>query len=718
MPFLPIYCENRPLVVKPMIKFKTLLFALLIVPFVSSAQNDYTCGTDEYMQKQMADHAEIKEAYHTYLDELSKLPMTPSDHQQNKKKTVRTIPVVFHIIHMYGEENISKDRVLEQIDILNKDFRHLNDDKDNIRAVFADRAADCEVEFALATIDPDGNCTDGITRTYSTMTDVPADGDAALKSVIRWDTRKYLNIWVVRNLAKDGGGVLGYATLPYSKQEATDGVVMLAEEIGYQLTGRSTGGYGRTLTHEVGHYLGLLHTFQGGCGNSCSTSGDRVCDTPPVSEANRGCPTTANTCSNDNPDEPDMIENYMDYTRGNCQVAYTEGQKSVITYALNNYRQILWSSTNLAETGAGASTTCTPVADFQVTDQIQRICAGSKVTLKDLSWNAEVVDYEWTIEGGNPNFTTLKDPEVTFNTPGRYEITLKVSNGAGNNSVTKKNIIQVVPTTAQFSTPFSEDFENETEFGKDWIRLDGRSGWRYSSVSYDGSGGLEATITQETPDGMDYYIEFPPVNMSQFGGSDAVLSFRSAYALPVSGSNGEYMYLEASTDCGETWKNVSVWLGRLTLKSTTTTGYNWKPASKSDWQVLYADLNKNNYTSTENLFLRFRVRSSSGNSVYIDDILIDRYGLSTNDIDPRNGLLSIHPNPNSGNFVVEIHDANNAERIEIMDHTGRIVKTIETNGSENAVSVEDLASGIYYVRVQWQDGATASRKVIVANNNQ
>ena len=131
-----------------------------------------------------------------------------------KKGEVRIIPVVFHVIHAYGDENISKAQIEDQIRILNEDFRRMNADTSNTRDVFKSRASDFEIEFQLARKDPDGNCTEGITRHYSAFTD---KGDDPIKSMFpAWDQKKYLNIWVVRNITYSsqlGGTVLGYAYL-------------------------------------------------------------------------------------------------------------------------------------------------------------------------------------------------------------------------------------------------------------------------------------------------------------------------------------------------------------------------------------------------------------------------------------------------------------------------------------------------------------------------
>lgn len=271
-----------------------------------------------------------------------------------KSAGVRIIPVVFHIFHTNGPENISREQILDQIRILNEDFRNKNSNKGNTRSVFQNLVTDAEIEFRLAKTDPNGNCTDGIVRQYNTLTE---NGDDEVKYYSFWNSKKYLNIWVVKNIISDPGSVtLGYAQFPGWGAEETDGIIVRSDQIGsigtasFPSTGKN--GMGRTCTHEIGHWLGLFHTFQSGC-----SGGDQVGDTPPTSASASGCfnaNTSKNTCSNDVPNMVDMLENYMDYTDGACVTMFTIGQKARIDGVLNSssgFRRLLTSSSNLDATG-------------------------------------------------------------------------------------------------------------------------------------------------------------------------------------------------------------------------------------------------------------------------------------------------------------------------------------------------------------------------------
>ena len=195
--------------------------------------------------------------------------------QQNQKSVVQNfsdsvirIPVVVHVIYNNASSNISTSQVESQIRILNEDYRRIPGTNGFGNGV------DTKYEFFLARKDPNGLCTDGIVRVSSPLSQHSTSQEVQLKNLSHWDPNRYLNMWVVNNIV---GGILGYATFPTSLpgNPSLDGVVMADQFFGDEGTsGSGTYGFGRTTTHEVGHWLGLFHTFQGGCGGNCATSGD------------------------------------------------------------------------------------------------------------------------------------------------------------------------------------------------------------------------------------------------------------------------------------------------------------------------------------------------------------------------------------------------------------------------------------------------------------
>ena len=241
------------------------------------------------------------------------------DNANYQLKSIITIPVVVHVVYNSPQQNI---------------------------------AADCEIEFCLTSTDPNGNNTNGITRTQTSQSSFSMQGDpvkdASSGGKDAWPNDDYLNIWVC-NL---GSSLLGYATPPFGNIGSDDGVVIGYNYFGTQGTVQSPYNKGRTTTHEVGHWLNLEHLW-GGSWGSCGN--DNVNDTPIQEEENYGCPAfphNANSCGTTNVDG-DMFMNYMDYTNDACMNMFTQGQKTRMIAAINQSRQNLLNH-NLCDNGTSA----------------------------------------------------------------------------------------------------------------------------------------------------------------------------------------------------------------------------------------------------------------------------------------------------------------------------------------------------------------------------
>lgn len=272
---------------------------------------------------------------------------------------VYNIPVVVHVVYSSSAMNITDAQVRSQIDVLNEDFRRLNADKSNTPSAHAAVAADVEINFCLATVDPNGNATTGITRTSTTVSSF-SDNDAVKYTSSggkdAWNTSKYLNLWCC-NL---GTSLLGYAQFP-GGPAATDGVVINYRYFGRGYASVAPFNKGRTGTHEVGHWLNLRHIWgDASCGN------DYVTDTPTQQTSNYGCPSyPRTTCSNGS--AGDQFMNYMDYTDDACMNMFSAGQKTRMRalFASTGARYSLLSSGGC---GSGTTpTTCGVPANLSAT---------------------------------------------------------------------------------------------------------------------------------------------------------------------------------------------------------------------------------------------------------------------------------------------------------------------------------------------------------------
>jgi hypothetical protein len=284
--------------------------------------------------------------------------------QGSRNTTVVQIPVVFHVVYKNANQNIADSNLVRQVDILNECFRLQNANFPQTRPIFDTIAADVEVEFCLATVDPQGNPTNGITRTSAPagtffdpllgFDNVKADATGGKDP---WPSDQYLNIWVCDMSFLGVVVVLGYATFP-GGDPLVDGVVIQYNFIGY-MPNNTTNGLGRTTVHEVGHWLGLRHIWgDGQLSSPLCDSTDYVDDTPNADTASQQSCMIKNTCSNESPywtnagiDPPDMIENYMDYSYDACMTMFTNGQKDRMLGFLNTTRASLLTSPGCGTTG-------------------------------------------------------------------------------------------------------------------------------------------------------------------------------------------------------------------------------------------------------------------------------------------------------------------------------------------------------------------------------
>lgn len=313
-----------------------VLIVLLFMIFQGYIQpvNAQRCMTDERMEPVYAQNPEMLKEFDEKASLIRKAKTS------NLRAEVVTIPVHFIIVHSPGEEvgtgdNLSMDHILSQLQVMNEDFRRLNSDAVNTPAVFA--AADSEVEFCLATIDPMGNSTDGVTR-YPTNQNFDPN-EFSIKQETNWPRDTYLNIWVAPNI-----GALGYAYVPstgFLPNAVLDGVVCRTSAFGdIGFATHPVYNLGRTVTHEIGHYLGLGHIWRNdGCG-----ADDGFDDTPKQDDENFGCRNHPSpSCNNGG----DMFMNYMDYVDDDCMNAFTVDQNTYMHLILNGPRSSLLTASDV-----------------------------------------------------------------------------------------------------------------------------------------------------------------------------------------------------------------------------------------------------------------------------------------------------------------------------------------------------------------------------------
>ncbi len=665
-------------------------FILTLITFLSFSQSHF-CGIDAYYNKLYKQEPGLKEAMEEHLDHQVGTPF----HYRGNEKVI--IPVVFHVIHTNGTENIPYEKFTEVIDRINQDYQGINDDLSQVRDQFKTLIASMNIEFRIAHIDPEGNCSNGVTRTYSEQTQ---DADDQVKKLIQWEPGNYLNIWVVKSIKNfsQSGIILGYATFP-GGASWRDGIVIRSDRIN---------NYSRTLTHEIGHYLGLYHTFQGGCSNN-----DQVDDTPPEAEAHFDCNTNTNSCSTDSPDLPDLLENHMSYS--SCRFMFTNGQKDRMLYYLTRDRKNLYDKNNLEATGTfdTNSFSCNIKADFDIIQQ--NICEQGTIQFSDLSnGGKQEISYHWFFDGGNPSESTQKNPEVQYLKAGYFTVKLVIASTDSKDSMIRNELITVTPDTG-YQTPVGANFEDPLYHEQDW-QLPGAGQtvkWKLTTqAGYNSANSIYLNnYSNKNEDGV---FEFTMAPMSFATLPDVSLKFKYAYAKKSESSN-DHLRIYVSSNCGESW---SVRKFISPTKLPTVTGYKttqYFPAGDADWKQ--ESINLDYYKGNPNIRVRFSFYAGLGNNIFIDDINIVS-SVSTHEPVARQNI-SMFPNPAKDKLTVRLETSPEAEEISItvFNLMGQKLYSGQFKTTERLIhfNIKDLninSSGLYFFRLQ-EANRIYERKIII-----
>lgn len=313
-------------------RFLTGLFCLSVL----AAQAQHRCATVEKTDEVARQNAEYAEGKTEFEDMCAQYESGALDNAHRDTKQL-DLPVVVHVLYQSEANNVSYEQIKSQIDALNRDFDAAHGELDQIPEVWRGLAVSAGIRFHLADKDPDGNFTNGITRTQTNQSDI-GDTDNYYKSshggVDPWPQPHYINIWV----CEISSTILGYTILPSSTMAANDGIVIDPRAFGTTGTAQAPYNMGRTLVHEMGHYLGLRHVW-GSDDESC-TSTDYMSDTPWQMEANFGCSNFPHlSCINEG--NGDMFMNYMDYANDSCALLFTERQVSFMRLVLLTSRVTL-----------------------------------------------------------------------------------------------------------------------------------------------------------------------------------------------------------------------------------------------------------------------------------------------------------------------------------------------------------------------------------------
>lgn len=669
-----------------------------------SAQRKH-CFTDEVYHETIKQHPEVLQKEKELEDFTRDFISNNHPEYRSANSVVYIIPLVFHVIHEYGPENISDDQIKDAVRILNRDYRKLNADTANIIPDFVSLAADIEVEFRLATIDPNGHCTNGIDRIVSYRTHI-GDDNAKFNP---WPRNKYLNIWTVGTFGGSHTGAAAYAYLPGSVPNANvDGVIALSDYVGS--IGTSSVTNSRTLTHEIGHCFNLQHPWGNTNQPGVACGDDQVGDTP-LTKGWDHCPSSNfDICTagiNEN------FQNYMDYSY--CDCMFTLGQKARMIAALNSStasRNNLWTASNLTATGTDGSATipCAPVADFYPMQN--HFCSGDSVVFVSACYNTDTITtYSWSFPSGTPSSSTSQNVYVTYPTPGQYDATLIASNPYGTDTLTKTFVV-TVSGPATINTAYTDDFETAGTFpGTGYIINDGGSTWqRVTNAGYSGTASIRMPNYNATAGVVDSWVT-PAFDLTN--ATSSYFKFRMAYARKDV-TKTDVLKIFISTNCGKSWIARKTYSGS-SLATTANVTTSFIPTSQNQWRLDSVPIGP--WMSYTNVRMKFEFTSGGDENLFIDDInIIGPTGI--NEINVADLNFEIYPNPatNLVNILFDMPQFDKAT-MNLTDLLGREVRSVVNDRlnkgvHEYTLNTSELSKGIYFIQLKAGELSTVKKLVI------
>jgi len=692
---------------------KILLLSLLTVFIgnLASAQAELRCHTDEVYQETIRNNPDVLRIQNQLEDFTANYVRNNQPmHRNASGAPVYIIPLVFHILHNYGTENISDAQVIDAVRVINEDYSKMNSDTSQIIAPFLSIATDVQIEFRLANIDPVGNCTNGIDRIVTNLT-YNANDNSKLNP---WPNQKYINIWVAHTLERTGAAA--YAFLPGTTSNTNDGILSRHNYVGS--IGTSTNNNKRTLTHELGHVLNLLHPW--GSGNEVGTTcGDDFVNDTPVTMGFSSCQTasSAQVC---NPPIVENYQNFMDYSY--CDVMFTQDQKTRMFATLNSGasgRNNLWTNANLIATGTDGSpiNICTPIADFK-TNRTE-ICEGGFITFNDLSWNGAATGWYWEFPGGTPSTSTDSMPVVAYSTAGVYDVLFASSNSTGSDTLSRVAYVHVSgpPSITMTGPSYVEDFELPASFpGVDGYVLNpdnGQTWTRVTGIAHTGNGSIRINNYVNVAHQIDEWV-MPAMDLSNVN-FPVDMTFWYANAQRSSTSSDE-LSVWGSINCGQLWLNRWTRNGSG-LATAGIISISFTPSNTGQWAQAVVSMNP--YALKSNVRFKFRNTSDKGNNIYIDDINITGTYVNVDEIDEIDLGFALYPNPGIGDSKVQFKLSKTLPvTIQVTDIAGRLITTVANEtiaAGLHEYPINVSTPGIYLINLI-TNGKYHVRKLVISND--
>lgn len=719
---------------------QTLILSIFIGSSAVTAQqtNDIVmpCQTYNAMEQVFLNDASARQRYEA---EQEKLRLATIEYEQSLKNmkigavAQYTIPVVFHILHMYGPENISDANCIAALANINNDYAATSSDVGTIDPLFASLYVNSNVKFMLAHKDPLGNCTSGIIHHYNTNTNWNQAAPNYAYSGTgpgQWNPTKYLNVYVVNSIcpntatcSSSGGIIVGYTYKPgtWPAGAAQDAFVIRASWVNSNITNT------RSLSHEIGHWLNLSHPWGNTNNPGVACGDDGVADTPITMGFFSTCPssTVGSGCT----PSGENVENIMDYS--SCPKMFTAGQTAVMQTALNSStsgRNNVWSASNLIATDVNGTTICSPIADFYttygITTNVYTVCSGGSLTFNDVSYNAAVTARTWASTGGASitNFTA-SSTAILFPNAGIQTVSLTVSNGSGSSTLTKT--VNVVAGPANYNSTYQESFEAPVTLPPNWavINFSGVAWARSTAAAATGTACYYLNNPGGNPATTIDILETPSYDFASNPG--AQFTFKYAYAMQSS-TWADVFKVQASSNCGGSWSDIYLPTpSTMCFGSGGVTTAAFTPTAPTQWKTFTLTNHPafTTFKSQPNVKIRFYFMENStalagnGNNMWLDDINFNGT-LGLNELTRSIGFV-VYPNPTPGTATLEFTlSESSVVSYNVVDVIGRVVETqkpVNISAGQHSYTINESQTfkpGIYFVSFEL-NGQKMSRKLIV-----
>lgn len=641
-----------------------------------------------------------------------------------QQDSLLVFPVVVHILHDYGQENISDEQVRDAIADLNRRYQKKNSDTNHIPEEFRAISGNMQIEFRLATKDPNGNCTNGIERIATPETRYADDNITHTA----WDQRHYINIWVVEVLKAQSD--IGHTYMPEELIPGkcfADGIIMIHSYMGS--IGTSTVFCTPFLANYMGHYLGLKNTFGTATFGECGDDG--ITDTP-VCSPNYSCGGTMSPPCN--PGIKENINNYMAFSY--CMGMFTKGQVKFVRESITNPTNIRYSLIQHANRVATGTDTpngpsCAPIADFMLKQSLYEI--NDQVFIVNASTGSDSLSFEWSFPEGTPATSTERVPSVKYATSGLKTIHLTVKSGNLSTTLTKENVVYINPRYADRHGPHLQNFDGDDVY----YLTKNQPGTEISFQRLNNAGVNQSKgwkLNAHQPGLIDYGCEYENDYYHTLKGADYEL-YTESYNLSNTSNvsvSFDYAYTELPQVTEDSaWANLTVystkklsfgaWTKRKEIKNSelltqTAQVQSFEPTSANQWKTIQFNYPANS-GDTNTRFKFVMTLGGHPNNLYIDNFQVS--GLLKLPVEPWQENIRVSPNPViAGNSLnLSLGKFSNPIQMKLVGVNGQEILNQEIAAEMESVNVlipSTVKAGYYFI--QLSDGQSNwTEKVIIIN---